>query len=164
MRVAIIADTHVPSRADAIPGWVRDELREADRVVHAGDFDSAAAHEEVDSLADDLTAVRGNMDPNLGLPEVATLDVAGVRFVVTHGTGPLAGYGDRVGAAVAERADPDRPTVGVAGHTHQRMDETVNGYRVLNPGSATGARPASDPSMMVAEVTDAELSVEVRFD
>lgn len=81
-----------------------------------------------------------------------------------RGTGSPAGYGDRVGSAVAEHADGDRLTVGVSGYTHQRMDEEVDGYRVLNPGSATGAAPASDASMMVADVADGGVSVETRVE
>ena len=159
MRVAIISDTHIPSRADEIPAWVREKVQQADHTIHAGDFDSRDAFETVQELADDPTVVRGNMDPSLGLPEVETVDLAGVRFVVTHGTGSLDDYRERVAGIVADHAE--NPTIGVCGHTHQLMDETVNGIRLLNPGSATGADPASTVSMMSAEVTDGEIDVTV---
>ncbi len=42
-RIAIIADTHVPSRERDVPDWVVAELRAADRTIHAGDFDSRRA-------------------------------------------------------------------------------------------------------------------------
>jgi putative phosphoesterase len=135
------------------------ELEDADHVVHAGDFDSPEAYERVRGLAPNLTACIGNLDPDLGLPEVATADLEGVRFVVTHGSGPLEGYEERVGTAVADHADG--PTLGVSGHTHQVMDEVLDGHRVLNPGSATGADPASMATMMVAEVADGEAAVTV---
>jgi hypothetical protein len=161
MRLAILSDTHVPARAERIPDWVRDELRAADSVVHAGDFETAEVLEEVRELSAELTAVRGNIDPDgLGLPAVATLEAGGVRFVVTHGTGPLETYRERVAATVADHAG-DGPTVGVSGHTHQVMDEVVDGHRLLNPGSATGARPASRTTMMVADVADGDLEVEL---
>jgi hypothetical protein len=41
------------------------------------------------------------------------------------------------------------------------MDETFGGYRVLNPGSCTGADPATTTSLMTAEVEEGELSVTV---
>lgn len=161
MRVAIVSDTHVPSRAPEVPEWVLEEVRDAEYTIHAGDFDSPEAYETVAEAAADLTAVAGNMDPRgLDLPEVATLDTGGVRFVVTHGTGDLAGYEDRVAETVAEHA-ADHTTVGVSGHTHQRMDRELGGYRVLNPGSATGADPAPDTSIMTAEVEDGDLRVTV---
>lgn len=157
-----MGDTHVPSRAPEIPEWVREEMRAADHVVHTGDFDSAEALATVRELAADLTAVAGNIDPaTLELPEVATLDVEGVRFVVTHGHRGTGGYDAHV-AAVTDANAADGPTVGVSGHTHQRRDAVVDGYRLLNPGSATGADPAPDTSIMVVEVADGEVDIDVR--
>lgn len=165
MRVAIIADTHIPSRADAVPGWIREEVERADRTIHAGDFDSERAYDEIAAMASELTAVEGNMDPfSLDLPQIETLDVEGVRFVVTHGTGELDSYEDRVAGIVADHAAAERTTVGVSGHTHQRMDRARDGYRLLNPGSATGASPAPDTSMMVAEVDGTSVDVETKVD
>ena len=162
MEVVILSDTHVMSRAPEIPGWVREAIAAADHTIHAGDFDSRPAHETVAELAANLTAVRGNTDGNYGLPEVATADLGGVRFVVTHGTGPDADYEKRVAAAVDDHAAADRPTVGVAGHTHSLLDTRVDGYRLLNPGSATGAWPANEATLMEARVEDGALDVEVR--
>jgi len=160
MNVAIVSDTHVPSRATRIPEWVRERVRSADHVIHAGDFDSRDALAAVEDLASELTAVSGNMDRGLGLPAVATVDLGGVEFVVTHGTGSKAGYEDRVANTVREHAS-DGPTVGVSGHTHELLDTTVGGVRLLNPGSATGAAPATSASMLTARVADGELSVDV---
>jgi putative phosphoesterase len=161
MRLVVMGDTHVPSRETAIPDWVVDEMRAADHVIHTGDFDSADALATVREYAPDLTAVVGNIDPqNLDLPAVATLDAGGVRFVVTHGTGELATYDDRVAHITDEHAADDRLTVGISGHTHQRRDETHGGYRLLNPGSATGTDPAPDTSIMTVDAADGEVSVE----
>jgi len=158
-RIAIVSDTHVPSRAGEIPNWVRERIANADHVVHAGDFDSEPAYDSVMDLSEDLTAVRGNMDPaSLGLPEVSTLSFDGVEFVVTHGSGPVHGYEERVATTVADQ-NPDG--IGIAGHTHQVMDEVVDGVRLLNPGSATGASPAKTVSLMTAEVEDGDLDVTV---
>ncbi len=168
MRVAIISDTHVPSRAVGIPAWVRDEVRAADHTIHAGDFDSREAYETVVDLAAELTAVRGNMDPPMAdgdLPEVASVDLDGVRFVVTHGTGALDTYRERVeGVVRAEADDHDGPVVGVSGHTHQLTDERLDDLRLLNPGSATGADPAMRTTMLVVRCSDGayEVSAEER--
>ena len=162
-RLAILADSHVPSREPAVPGWVETAVEEADHTIHAGDFDTKPVYESMVDLADgNLTAVHGNLDPvDLELPRVATVALDGVTFVVTHGTGPRGGYEKRIVEAVrSETTDAD--AVGVGGHTHEVLDAEVDGVRVLNPGSATGAAPASEPTMMVADVTDGSLSVEVR--
>ncbi|RRJ28638.1 metallophosphoesterase family protein [Halocatena pleomorpha] len=160
MRVAILSDTHIPSRERTLPDWVGTEIEQADHTIHAGDFDSPDAFDSIEAVADSLTAVKGNMDQRLDLPAVETVDLGGIRFVVMHGTGSLDEYETRVATTVAAHADG--PTVGVCGHTHQLMDTTVDDVRLLNPGSATGASPASKPSMLVADVEDGELTVTVR--
>lgn len=156
-RLAIIADTHIPSRAAELPAWVTDELRLADTVVHAGDFDSVDAFEHIDDLAGRLVAVHGNADPDLGLPSVRILAVEGVTFVLTHGSGPLAGYRERVLATVRE-ADPT--AIGISGHTHEQADVTIDGIRLLNPGSATGAPPADAARMVRAHIDGPTVNIE----
>ncbi|WP_135829239.1 metallophosphoesterase family protein [Halorussus halobius] len=159
-RIALVSDTHVPSRADAVPAWVADRVRAADHTVHAGDLDSPDAYETVVDLADgDLTAVAGNMDPaSLDLPEVATLDVEGVRFVVTHG---IARSSEEYVATITEAVETrlDGEGVAVAGHTHALVDDEMAGVRFLNPGSATGADPAERATMLTVEVGDGEVDV-----
>ena len=161
MRVAILGDTHVPSRANRIPDWVGEEIRRADHTIHTGDFDSPSAYERVADLTDgELTAVRGNMDPaDADLPKTATITLEDVTFVVSHGTGSPAGWHDRVAETVREEAGPD--AVGIAGHTHEVTDETVDGVRLLNPGSATGASPADRETMYVAEIEEGDLELEL---
>ena len=159
MEIAILSDTHIPSRARRIPDAFRGRIRSADHTIHAGDFDSEGALADVQDLAGDLTAVAGNMDPCVGLPERVSVEFEGVTFVVTHGTGSKRGWIDRVARAVREESD--EPRVGVAGHTHEVVDREHGGVRVLNPGSATGAAPADRTTMMTAEVSDGELDATV---
>lgn len=162
-RIAIVSDTHVPSRADGLPEWVVDELERADRTIHAGDFDSNRAYDQVTSVTDgDLTAVRGNTDPpTIDVPRVATLEVDSVTFVVTHGSGSPTGWHQRVAEVARSDGDTVDP-VAVAGHTHKVVDTTVDGIRILNPGSATSAAPSTRETMYVATVDDGELAVELR--
>jgi len=160
MEVALVSDTHIPSRAQRIPDAFRRRIRDADHVIHAGDFDSEGAFADVRDLAGGLTAVSGNMDPRIGLPAVATVDLGGVEFVITHGTGSRRSYASRVATTVRSEAETDSP-VGVSGHTHEVLDETVDGVRLLNPGSATGAAPASRRTMMTVGVTGGKLDVTV---
>ena len=159
MDVALISDTHIPSRASEIPDPFRERIGAADHVVHAGDFDSEGALSNVRAMAARLTAVGGNMDPRIGLPDRATVELGGVTFVVTHGTGSRRGYEDRVATIVRE--ETDGTAVGVAGHTHELLDTTHGGVRLLNPGSATGAPPAETATMMTATVAEGELDVTV---
>jgi putative phosphoesterase len=104
-----------------------------------------------------MTGVQGNRDPQLPLPAVATLDADGVRFVVTHGQdlGRAAAYREGLAALAAEH-DAD---VAVGGHTHTVLDATVDGVRVLNPGSATGAPPAEAATLLTVDCEDGDIAV-----
>ncbi|MFC7172227.1 metallophosphoesterase family protein [Haloplanus litoreus] len=157
MDLAIIGDTHIPGRATGIPDWVRERIEAADHVIHTGDFETPAVVDEVRALAGgDLTTVRGNIDAaSVDLPAVATVELGDVAFVVTHGTGDRVGYEDRVAAVVGEHGGD----VGIAGHTHQHLDTVHDGVRLLNPGSATGADPATETTMLTAAVADGDLDV-----
>jgi putative phosphoesterase len=159
MQIAIVSDTHIPSRAQRIPEPFRERLRSADHVLHAGDFDSKGALADQRELAPALTAVAGNMDPRIGLPSAASVELGGVTFVLTHGTGSPGGWHDRVAGVVREEAEG--PRVGIAGHTHEVVDTDHGGVRLLNPGSATGAAPADRTTMMTADVENGELDVTV---
>lgn len=157
MQVAIVSDTHVPSRAQRIPEAFRDRIREADHVIHAGDFDAESTIADVKQMATELTAVKGNTDPKVGLPSVASVELGGVEFVVTHGAGSKRGYEDRVANAVRQHGGDS--AIGIAGHTHEVTDRIHNGVRLLNPGSATGASPASQATMLTAEVADGDIDL-----
>jgi len=149
-RIALIADTHIPSRAREVPDWVVDVLSTADHTIHAGDFDTPQGHFEVSVAAGgDLTAVVGNKDHAMDVPEVATHEADGVRFVVTHGDGPK--WEDEYHRALAALAADHDATVAVAGHTHRVADVVYDDVRVLNPGSATAADPADRPTLMTVD-------------
>lgn len=176
MEIAVLSDTHIPEQAAQIPDTFRDLVDEAEHVVHAGDFGSEAGFAGVRDLADGLTAVYGNADPpDVDLPPVASVTVGGVTFVVSHGMINFVeravsssegvvfdrdDWLDAVADTARARADPDDAIVGVGGHSHEVEDETHDGVRVLNPGSATGVGPADGTAtMMTAEVSAGELDV-----
>jgi len=161
MRIALISDTHIPSRARKLPEWIETEIRSADHTVHAGDVGSRTAYEKLEALtAGNLTAVRGDKDPpDLELPTVTTVELGSRSFVVTHQGG---GTGDRlqnVREAVLEHGGTN--AIGVTGHTHYPAEETIDEVRILNPGSATGAFPTTAISMMRVTVRDGSLTVEI---
>jgi putative phosphoesterase len=160
MQLAVVADSHIPGRANGIPVDFNERIRAADHVVHAGDFTSPEALDDFRALSHELTAVYGNMDPrDLDLPPVSTLSIEGVTFLVTHGTGPPRSYEDRVAELV--RREGGAGAVGIAGHTHEVLDAEIDGVRLLNPGSVTGAAPADRATMMTLDVRGGEAGVTV---
>jgi putative phosphoesterase len=162
--LAVVSDTHIPGRETEMPPWVRRQVEAADHTIHAGDFDAPETLAFVEDLAQGLTAVAGNIDPpSVDLPDVATVTLEGVTFVVVHGTGPHESWPERVAGLVREAVDvgPESGTVvGVAGHTHTPTDTVVDGLRLLNPGSATGARPANRTTMLTVRIDGDALDVE----
>lgn len=160
-RIAVISDTHIPERAHEIPAEFRKRVGAADHTIHAGDFTAQSVYADLADLTDgNLIAVTGNMDPrHLDLPSVDTLHVEDVTFVVTHGTGNPREYEDRVAGIVREAAGDE--AIGVAGHTHTVLDITIDGTRLLNPGSVTGAAPASRTTMMTVSVEGGDVDVTV---
>ncbi|MFP4625571.1 MAG: metallophosphoesterase family protein [Natronomonas sp.] len=165
--VAIVSDTHLYHDApESIPEWVVGRIGTADHVIHAGDFVTGATQSYFERLADDLVAVRGNADvSDVNLPEVATLEVDGVTFGVTHpmGIGDASvdpgAYEAAVLDPIRERAGPD--VIAVAGHTHRVIDTVVDGVRLLNPGSVTGALPADRATMLLVTVDGGDVDVTV---
>lgn len=158
MKIAIISDTHIPSRAAAFPDWVIDVIETCDHTIHAGDFDSPTSHFDQRVIAGgSFTGVVGNMDPNIGLPEIATFECESVRFVVTHANG--FGRGTQYLSSLANLGEEYGADIAIGGHTHRLRDETVNEIRVLNPGSATGAAPADKATLLTVDCHNGEFSV-----
>ncbi len=152
----MIADTHVPTRARDLPARVWDEVAEADVVIHAGDWIAVKLLDELESRSARLVACWGNNDgPELRarLPERADVELAGMRFTVTHETGAATGRETRM-----SRLYPDSDVL-VFGHSHIPWDTTTNsGLRLLNPGSPTDRRRQTFCSYLTASVDDGSLT------
>ncbi len=150
-----LSDTHVPRRAKDLPGEVWRAVDEADLVLHAGDWVDVALLDALESRAKRLVGVAGNNDQGLlreRLPEVAEVEVEGVRFGVVHETGPATGREVR-----CEAAYPDLDVL-VFGHSHIPWDTTSPlGLRLLNPGSPTDRRRQPFCTYMTGTVHDGVL-------
>jgi putative phosphoesterase len=70
VRIAVIADAHLPRGSRRLPRRCVEELERAELILHAGDLVTAGALEEWAQLAP-VEAVRGNMDPEPGEPDRA---------------------------------------------------------------------------------------------
>src|SRR3954453_17567089 len=97
--VVLLADTHLPKRARDLPEEVWQAVDEADVVVHAGDWVVPALLDRLEERAARLVAVHGNNDGaevRSRLPEVARVELAGVRMAVVHETGQKGGREQRM--------------------------------------------------------------------
>ena len=156
MRLLLLADTHLPTRARDLPAQVWAEVDAADLVVHAGDWVSVELLDRLEARAHGLLACWGNNDgPALRarLPEVARAVVEGVRVAVVHETGARSGRETR-----ADQAHPDTDLL-VFGHSHIPWDSTTpRGMRLLNPGSPTDRRREPTCTYMTLQLADGSVS------
>jgi uncharacterized protein len=149
MRVAVIADTHLPRGSRRLPDACVWELERADLILHVGDVVAAPVLRELEAFAP-VEAVLGNMDePALkeALPERRFVEVEGVRIGMVHIGGPSVRREERLVSWF-----PGCDAV-VYGHTHVAQVERYGGVWILNPGSPTERRRAPQRSLLVLEVS-----------
>jgi len=156
--IAVISDTHLPRGARRIPDACLERLRAADLILHAGDFVSLAALEELRGLGPPLHAVHGNVDEESLrrlLPGATEVQTGGARIGMLHDAGPATGRLERM-----RRRFPRADAV-VFGHSHIPLHEEADGFQIFNPGSPTDRRRQPIHTMGLARVEDGRISFEI---
>lgn len=155
MDLLILADTHLPRWARTLPAAVWEQVERADVVLHAGDWVSPESLDALEAGARRLVGVHGNNDGaelRTRLPEVAHVDLGGVRFAVVHETGGTDGREARMDATY-----PGTDVL-VFGHSHIPWDSTTPaGMRLLNPGSPTDRRRQPHCTYLTASAVGGQL-------
>ncbi|ERH06416.1 MAG: phosphoesterase, MJ0936 family [Halonotius sp. J07HN4] len=128
--LAVVSDTH-SVRGHELEGRTLQAVREAEMVIHAGDFMRAGV---IDSFEDESRTLRGvygnNDDEEIRerLPEARTVEYEGFRFAVTH----------RVRGGPTELTlfgrERDADAV-IYGHSHNPEVDTGGELPLINPGS-----------------------------
>ena len=138
--LTIISDTH-STGGHRLDGRTLEAVREADLVVHAGDFMIEPVLDAFEAESSVFRGVYGNNDDaeiRSRLPKARTVEYEGVRFAVTHtvrgGNTALTLFGkEREADAV------------IFGHSHRPTADLSGELPLLNPGSHAqprGHRPA----------------------
>jgi uncharacterized protein len=156
LRLAVIADTHLPRGERRLPDRCVDALRAADLIVHAGDFSRPSVLADLRQLGP-VAAVHGNVDsPELRreLPETISLELEDVVLGVIHDAGPAKGRLERLRVRF-----PEADAV-VFGHSHMPLHEEGGGFQIFNPGSPTERRRAPQRSMGEAKVDGGRIEFE----
>ena len=150
MRIALVSDTH---------GLLRPELFTAiagvDHILHAGDVGPVELLTELEAVAP-VTAVWGNTDGwdvRDRVPEVARVELGGVRAVVVHG--------HKLAAATPEAAAAAHPDADLVlfGHSHQPVIRRVGEVWAVNPGSAGPRRFSLPVTIAFAEIGEDGLRI-----
>ncbi|SDK39742.1 metallophosphoesterase [Natronorubrum texcoconense] len=149
--IAIFSDTHSASGHE-LEGAALRAAREADVVIHAGDFTSEAALESFQEECAVFFPVHGNADSAAvreRLPTARVVEEAGVRFAVTHRRD-----GGETGLAMFGRSrDAD---VVVSGHSHRPTVVETEDVLLLNPGSHADPRGNRPGFAVLRPRTDAD--------
>lgn len=155
-----LSDTH-GTDDPRLTAHLRGVLREAELVVHTGDFTTPAVLESFETEARRFVAVYGNSDSTAiceRLPETRTVEWGGRRFVLAHGH-----RHDRTALSLLARQE--QADIAVVGHTHrpgiqewgERQQESGmwqgNNPVVVNPGSHADPREGQ-PTYAAFEQTE----------
>jgi hypothetical protein len=137
MRILVISDTHIPVAADNLPSLIKEEAKKSDCCLHAGDFISWQAFEEISSLTK-THAVSGNMDTlqiREKLPEKLIIELEKVKVALIHGRGAPSNLIYYINKEFSDAfKDID---IFVFGHSHYPLDKEIEGKIYFNPGSPT---------------------------
>lgn len=154
--IAIFSDTH-SSRGHELEGEALAAAREADAVVHAGDFTSEAALDAFQAECSRLYGVYGNVDDAAvvdRLPRERTVEECGVRLAVRH----RPEGGETALALFGRSRDAD---VVVSGHTHRPTVVDAGDVLLVNPGSHAQPR-GYRPGFAVIEGSNGRLTGRIR--
>jgi uncharacterized protein len=130
--ILVLADTHVGT-IELLPQRLSQLVREADYVVHCGDFIELRVVEELRSLAKHFIGVYGNTDsPEVKelLPAEAFLEIHGKKIAITHP------YFGGPPWRLEEELIESYPAADIIlfGHTHDACSVYKNGILLFNPG------------------------------
>jgi len=155
MKIIAISDTHIKSGSiiESLPIGLVKLIKQADIVIHAGDFVTKQVYEELTGICR-LEAVHGNMDEvklkNL-LPERKIIKVEGVKIGIIHEAALL--INNTTGARyMAKEMGVD---VLVFGHIHKPVIEKSDVLLVC-PGSSTAPR-LSEPAAVELVIQGEEI-------
>jgi putative phosphoesterase len=154
VRLAIVADTHMPKGRREIPARCLAELARADAIVHLGDFTAASIHDRLAALGPPLHAVHGNVDDaelRGRLPAESEVELDAIRIGLIHDAGARHGRLERM-----RQRFPKAAAV-LFGHSHLPLHERDGEFQIFNPGSPTERRRAPTRTMGIGEIEDGDL-------
>jgi putative phosphoesterase len=150
IRIGVIADTHIPDRAKALPDGVLAAFKAAgvDRILHAGDVSSWQVITTLEKIAP-VTVVQGNRDWLFGMktPRDATLEANSIQITIAHGHRTMLNYLIDKWAYITHgylfkryydhlALDFPESDVIIFGHTHHQTALWVGDRLFFNPGAA----------------------------
>ena len=150
MKVLIMSDSHGLTHEISI---IKE--RHKDQVVtmiHCGDSELA----KNDPTMNGLTAVRGNCDRDANYPNTIVEEIAGKRFLITHGhlfNVKMTLYNLSL---KGEEAEAD---IICFGHSHAAGSELIDGKLYINPGSICEPRGRKEKTYTILDMNQNQVNV-----
>jgi putative phosphoesterase len=149
----------MPRGSRRLPDQCVQRCREADAILHLGDFMRLEVVDQFESFGPPLHAVYGNVDEPAvrhRFPPDQVVELGGKRFGMIHDSGSSQGRSQRL-----RRAFPDADAV-LFGHSHMpEHDADGSGFQIFNPGSPTERRRAPAHTMGIARIANGRISFEL---
>jgi uncharacterized protein len=157
MKIVVLSDTHMPKKALNLPDMLIRDLKNAEYIIHAGDWQTVELYDELKRYAE-VIGVTGNVDSPelhrfLNCKEVFNTGDFKIGIVHGHGKGKTTEK-RAVNAFWTEKVDCI-----IFGHSHIPVVKEDRGMILFNPGSPTDKRRQRDFSygiLTVGEKIEAE--------
>ncbi|RAP74134.1 metallophosphoesterase family protein [Paenibacillus montanisoli] len=158
MKVVVVSDTHMTRMAKKLPERLIQELRDADAILHAGDWTAFSVLDMLQAYAT-TEGVAGNNDGDeiiARFGHLKVLDIGGVRIGLVHGHIGTGKREDTVTNAF-KSFGPGSVDVIVFGHSHVPVIQKRNEVLMFNPGSPTDKRRQKQYSFGVFTIEEGAL-------
>lgn len=163
MKLAVIADTHMPRCAKTLPPALTEGLKSAsvERILHLGDLTTLDVINMLKRYApvEVVTGNNDNEEVRRRFPRKKIIHANGVRVGMVHGDAR-----NKPALACAEIAfSPAEVDIITFGHSHKPYCEKHNGIWLLNPGSPTDKRTNPFFSFAIIEIAHGRLTPKLIF-
>ncbi len=161
--IGVLSDTHIPTRARAIPAVLLRVLDGAGLILHAGDLVDEDVLDELKVLAP-VEAVAGNMDSpvmhrRFGVQKI--VEVNSFKIGMIHGRRSMMDEGEWVYQAFSSCINELNAII--FGHSHCPYLKVKNDILLLNPGSPVEPRSSSRSSCARLKVINGMLEGEIIY-
>ncbi|HIS28092.1 MAG TPA: metallophosphoesterase family protein [Candidatus Avamphibacillus intestinigallinarum] len=155
MKIVVTSDTHIKTIAKKpLPEKLREACKQADLIIHAGDWQTPEVYEELNQYAP-VKGVWGNTDAEdikQYVSDQAIVEAAGYRIGIVHGHGDTKTTEQRVKATFQdEEVSLD---IVIFGHSHIAYMRYMGKTLFLNPGSPTDKRRSPYYSFAVLNLAE----------
>jgi putative phosphoesterase len=164
VRIVVVGDTHA-SAFEKLPQEMLEAIREADWVIHVGDYTSKDVLDDLVKLKGKrFRGVYGNADPQAIRNEVPAkdiLEVQGKRIGIAH---PASGGSDEtIEKRIMTEFKNDGVDAILYGHTHDPKIGLLGGIWLISPGKGylENIRFGSPTSFAIV-IVDEEIMGEIR--